>query len=321
MFDGKVKLDDGSCNQEKVIVIVGPTCSGKTHLAIKLTEILNSEIISADSRQIYKHLNIGTAKPSNEELKKVHHHLIDFLDPSENYDVSLFEKDSEKIIDEILKKNKLPIVVGGSGLYIKALIDGIFETADKDEEYRKELFQKTKEFGNEFLYDELKKIDPHSARKMLPQNWKRVMRALEVFHSTGEPIWKHHQKQSSSKEKKYNFQQFGLNWDRKLLYENINKRVDWMIENGLVDEVINIFKMGYEKNLNSLNTVGYKEILQYLDGEITLQRAVELIKRNTRHYAKRQMTWFKKDERIHWFEVNDSNELDSIAIQIIKSMD
>jgi tRNA dimethylallyltransferase len=318
---GIAYLVDENLSENKVIVIVGPTCSGKTTLSLKLSQIISSEIISADSRQIYKHLNIGTAKPSNEELKKVHHHLIDFLDPSESYDVSLFEKDAERNIEQIHNKNKIPIVVGGSGLYIKVLIDGIFETADKDEEYRKELLQKRKEFGNDFLYEELKKVDPLSAEKMLPQNWKRVMRALEVFHTTGEPIWKHHQIQLTLKEKKYNFKQFGLNWDRKILYENIDRRVDWMIENGLVDEVKNILTMGYDKNLNSMNTVGYKEILQYLDGEIILQRAVELIKRNTRHYAKRQITWFKKDERIHWFEVNDSKELDSIAIQIIKSMD
>jgi tRNA dimethylallyltransferase len=318
MFDGKEKLDDGSINEPKVIVIVGPTCSGKTTLSLKLSQIIHYEIISADSRQFYKHLDIGTAKPSKEQLQKIPHHLIDFLNPSENYDVSKFEKAAIGIIDQIHKKNKTPIVVGGSGLYIKALIDGIFDTADKDDEYRKELLQKRKDFGNEFLYEELEKVDPVSAAKMLPQNWKRVMRALEVFHTTGEPIWKHHQKQSSTKEKKYVFKQFGLNWDRKILYENIDRRVDWMIENGLIEEVKNILNLGCDKSLNSLNTVSYKEIIQYLDGAITLDKAIELIKRNTRHYAKRQMTWFRKDKRIHWFEVNDSNEMDLIAHQIIQ---
>ena len=163
-----------------------------------------AEIFSADSRQIYKLLNIGTAKPSKQQLEKISHHLIDILDLSENYDASLFEKDAEKVIEEILIKNQTPIVVGGSGLYIKALIDGIFDTADNDDEYRKQLIQKRKMFGNEYLYEELKKVDPESASRMLPQNWKRIMRALEVFHTTGEPIWKHHQKQSTSKTKKYN---------------------------------------------------------------------------------------------------------------------
>jgi tRNA dimethylallyltransferase len=308
-------------NNCKVIVFVGPTCSGKTNLSLKLAEKIPSEIISADSRQIYKYLDIGTAKPSKEQLQKIPHHLINFLDPAEIYDVSKFEKEAERVIEEIFQKNKIPLVVGGSGLYIKALIDGIFESADKDEEYRLELIQKRKDFGNEFLYHELKKIDPVSAEKMLPQNWKRVMRALEVFHTTGEPIWKHHQQQSSSKEKKYTFLQFGLNRDRKILYENIDERVDAMIEQGFVDEVKSILKMGYDKNINSLNTVGYKEIIQHLDGIHSQERAIELIKRNTRHYAKRQMTWFRKDKRIQWFDVKKPDDLDLIAQKIIKDLD
>ncbi len=310
-------MEDGRCNKTDVIVIVGPTCSGKTNLSLKLSQLIPSEIISADSRQIYKFLDIGTAKPSIEQLQKVSHHLIDILDPSKNYDVSIFEKDVLKVIEKIFIKNKTPIVVGGSGLYIKALIDGIFDTADNDEEYRKELHQKRKEFGNEFLYDELKKVDSLSASKMLPQNWKRVIRALEVYHKTGEPIWKHHQKQSSSKEKKYLFKQFGLNWERKILYENIDRRVDEMIENGFVDEVKNILEMGYDKNLNSLNTVGYKEIIHHLDGIISLERAIELIKRNTRHYAKRQMTWFRNDKRIHWFDLQNEKDLELIPQKIL----
>jgi len=306
--------------KKSVIVIVGPTCSGKTNLSLKLSKRIPSETISADSRQIYKFLDIGTAKPSKLQLKRITHHLIDILDPSKDYDASIFEKNAEKIIDGIQNKNKIPIVVGGSGLYVKALIDGIFDSADRNEEYRKELLQKRKEFGNEFLYEELKKVDPESAAKMLPQNWKRVMRALEVFHTTGEPIWKHHQKQSSSKEKKYIFKQFGLNWDRKILYENIDRRVDEMIKNGFVDEVKNILFKGYNKNLNSLNSVGYKEIIQHLEGEISLERAIELIKRNTRHYAKRQMTWFRKDKRIEWFDVNEFSDLDQFAEQIVASL-
>jgi len=303
-----------------VIVIIGPTCSGKTNLSLKLANLIPAEIISADSRQIYKTLDIGTAKPSKAELEKVSHHLIDFLDPSENYDASLFEKDAEAIIEKIIYLNKTPIVVGGSGLYIRALIDGIFDTADKDEAYRKELLQKRKELGNEHLYKELKKVDLKSAEKMLPQNWKRVMRALEVLHTSGEPIWRHHQNQSAKKEKKYVFKQFSLNWDRKILYENIDNRVDEMIENGFVDEAQNILSRGYDKSLNSLNTVGYKEIIEHLEGNLTLERAVELIKRNTRHYAKRQLTWFRKDNRIQWFDINDLSELDQIANKIIQNL-
>jgi tRNA dimethylallyltransferase len=313
-------LEFGRLKKKCVIVIVGPTSSGKTYLSLKLAEKIPSEIISADSRQMYKFLNIGTAKPSVDQLQNVPHHLIDFLDPSENYDVSLFEKDAEKIIDEILYKNKIPIVVGGSGLYVKAIIDGIFNSADKDIEIREELNQIRKERGNKFLHEELKKVDPESASRMLPQNWKRVMRALEVFHTTGEPIWKHHQKQSSQKEKNYSFKQFGLNWNRETLYKNIDRRVDEMIEKGLVEEVESILEKGYDKILNSLNTVGYKEIIQHLEGENSLERSIELIKRNTRHYAKRQMTWFRKDKRIQWFKVNDLNEFDIIAQKIISAI-
>lgn len=313
-------MGEGRSFNATVIVIVGPTCSGKTNISLKLSQLIPAEIISADSRQIYKYLNIGTAKPSKSQFEKVTHHLIDILDPLENYDVSIFEKDAKNIIEEIFKKNKIPIIVGGSGLYIKALIDGIFDTADKDEDYRNQLLQKRKELGNEYLYEELKRVDPESADKMLPQNWKRVMRALEVFHTTGEPIWKHHEKQSTEKEKKYLFKQYGLNWEREVLYKNIDNRVDDMIEQGFVDEVKNILDMGYDKSLNSLNTVGYKEIIAHIEGNISLERAIELIKRNTRHYAKRQLTWFKKDGRILWFDVKKFEDMDIIAKNIIKGI-
>ncbi len=301
---------------KNVIVIVGPTCSGKSHLAIKVAEKLSTEIISADSRQFYKCLNIGTAKPSAEELKKVKHHFIDFLEPDEEYNVSRFEIDAEKILEGLLKESKMPIVAGGSGLYIKALIDGIIDAADRDDDYRKELNQKRKEFGNEYLYKELEKVDPKSSNKMLPQNWKRVMRALEVFHLTGEPIWMHHQRQKDKSE--FNFNQFGLLWNRETLYQNINKRVDEMIDNGLVEEVKKIVESGYDKNLNSLNTVGYKEVIQYLNGIISLDRAIELIKRNTRRYAKRQLTWFRKDNRIDWFNINSYDELEFIGENVFQ---
>ncbi|MBT8379160.1 MAG: tRNA (adenosine(37)-N6)-dimethylallyltransferase MiaA [Ignavibacteria bacterium] len=304
--------------ERSVIVIVGPTCSGKTHLSLKLAEYFKSEIISADSRQFYKYLNIGTAKPTEEEQKKVKHHFVNFLEPNEDYNVSKFEVDAEKIINSILNKNKTPIVAGGSGLYIKALIDGIVDAADRDDDYRIELNRKRKEFGNEYLYKELEKVDPETAKKMLPQNWKRVIRALEVYHLTGKPIWKHHQKQKEKSD--FKFYQFGLLWNRDTLYKNINARVDKMIEKGLVAEVEDILQSSYKKNLNALNTVGYKEIIQHLEGDISLVRAVELIKRNTRRYAKRQLTWFRKDKRIEWFELNEPSELHNISRKIISKL-
>ncbi|MHB8930014.1 MAG: tRNA (adenosine(37)-N6)-dimethylallyltransferase MiaA [Melioribacteraceae bacterium] len=304
--------------ERKVIVIVGPTCSGKTKVGISLARNLQTEIISADSRQIYKYLDIGTAKPATDELAKVKHHLIDCFDLYEDYNVSRFETDSLEIINELLSQNKIPIVVGGSGLYIKALTEGIFNTVDVDEDYRYELKVKREKFGNQFLYDELKKVDSESASKMLPQNWKRIMRALEVFHLTGEPIWKF--QKDHERKVELDFIQYGLNWKRDQLYANIEKRVDEMIENGLVDEVKNILAKGYSKELNALNTVGYKEIITYLENEIPLERAVELIKRNTRRYAKRQMTWFRKTNEIHWFDCDENISPEQIASQILKKM-
>jgi len=304
--------------EPKVIVIVGPTCSGKTELAINLASRLNSEVISADSRQVYKYLNIGTAKPTKSQLRKVKHHLIDYLNPNEKFNASRFSITASKIISGLQEEGKSVIVVGGSGLYVKALIDGIIDEVKVDEDYRTELLELRKQHGNEFLYKKLKNVDPTSAGKMLPQNWKRVIRALEVYHLTGKSIGHFHSTQN--KTEKFLFKIFGINWDRTKLYENINNRVDLMIADGLVEEVKSILAMGYEKSINALQTVGYKEIISHLGGEISIEKAIELIKRNTRHFAKRQLTWFRKDKRIHWLNLNDLSELDLVAENIIQSL-
>ena len=303
--------------EKLAIVIVGPTCSGKTSLAINLALKLQTEVISADSRQIYKHLTIGTAKPDKQDLEKVKHHFIDQLNPEVDFNASIFENESLQIIKSLHRQNKVPIIAGGSGLYIKALVDGIFDTVDTDDEYRAELLKLKNEFGNEHLYDLLKEVDPKSADTMLPQNWKRVMRALEVHKSAGKPIW---EVQSDHKRKvEINFLQFGLNWNREILYENIELRVDSMIKKGLVEEVKSIIS-NYNSSLNSLNTVGYKEIIEYLENKISLERAVELIKRNTRRYAKRQMTWFRKDDRINWFDINSSEDIAKVERLILNRL-
>lgn len=304
--------------ERKVIVIVGPTCSGKTRVGISLAEKLRTEIISADSRQIYKKLTIGTAKPTQAELAKIKHHFIDILEADEDYNVSRFETDALKVIDELIAKGKTPIVVGGSGLYIKALTEGIFDSVDADSDYRKELHDMRENFGNEYLYDELKKVDPQSASGMLPQNWKRVMRALEVYHLTGEPIWKF--QETYKRKNDFEFKLFGLNWQREKLYRNIENRVDEMIAAGLVEEVKNILSLGYSKEINALNTVGYKEIISYLENEVTLERAIELIKRNTRRYAKRQMTWFRKTKDISWLNCDENTSLEQLAALILKKV-
>jgi tRNA dimethylallyltransferase len=300
--------------ETKVIIVAGPTCSGKTSLAILLAGKLNSEIISADSRQVFKYLDIGTAKPDKEQLEKTKHHFISILEPDETYNVSRFENDALEEIINISEKNKIPIVAGGSGLYIKALVDGIFDVADADEELRKGFLEQRRLYGNEFLYNELKKVDPESAAKMLPQNWKRVMRALEVFKITGKPIGIHHLEQK--RETSINFIQIGLRWNRDILYKNIEQRVDEMIAKGLVEETKSLIEK-YDRNLNSLNTVGYKEIISFLDNEISFERAVELIKRNTRRFAKRQLTWFRADDRIKWYYISTLKDLELIADEIV----
>jgi tRNA dimethylallyltransferase len=303
---------------EEVIVIVGPTCSGKTKLSMLLSERLDIEIISADSRQIFKLLDIGTAKPNIELLKKVRHYFVDELNPDEYFNASIFAENSEIIIQEIIKKHKIPIVVGGSGLYVKALMDGITESTDTNKELRTTFLELRQKYGNDYLYNELNKVDEVSAKKLLPQNWKRVIRALEVFQLTGKPIWIHHKK--NIKLDKFNFKQFGLLWNREVLYKNIENRVDEIVKLGLVDEVKSILTLGYTKSLNALNTVGYKEIIPYLENEITLDRAIELIKRNTRRYAKRQMTWFNADKRIKWFDIKSENDLIILADKIAKEI-
>ena len=298
-----------------VIVIVGPTASGKTETGLKLAEKLQSEIISADSRQIFKFLSIGTAKPTREELKKIKHHFVDFLNPDEYFNAAMFEREALKIIEQLFNQGKTPIVVGGSGLYIRALIDGIIDKGELNIPLRNQLLRERKEFGNEFIYNKLKALDPKAAATMLPQNWKRVIRAIEVFEETGKSIIEI-QKEYSRKVD-FDFRQFGLLWKREKLYERIEKRVDSMIENNLVSEVKDVLKRGFSPQLNSLNTVGYKEIIAYLNGEYPLERAVELIKRNTRRFAKRQITWFKRDERIDWIQMEENTILEDVVDYIL----
>jgi tRNA dimethylallyltransferase len=299
---------------KSVIVITGPTCSGKTEVAIQLALKLNSEIISADSRQVYKYLTIGTAKPTSLQLNLIRHYFVDELLPDEEFNADLFSKKSYRIISEILNKRKDPIVVGGSGLYIKALIDGLDVPVDSNPELRKSLMEKRRQFGNEYLHNELKKVDPLSAEKLLPQNWKRTIRALEVFYTTQKPIW---QFNSENKKREFDFIQYGLKWSREMLYQRINSRVDKMIEDGLVEETKKILSLGYDKNLNSLNTVGYKEVMEFISGEISLEKAIYLIKRNTRRFAKKQMTWFNKDKRILWID-GENKSAEELADLILK---
>ncbi len=297
--------------KKKIIAIVGPTASGKTTLSILLAKKLSGEVISADSRQLFKHLKIGVAKPSIEELNSVKHHFIDFLEPTQDFNAAEYGQQARLKIEELLKRGSCPIVVGGSGLYIKSIIDGFFEGPGKNSELRDQLEYELEKYGNEALFKKLIKVDPVSASKMDPSKVRRIIRALEVYYTTGNPISEHHKVQSA----KSNFDviQFGLEWERKLLYERINNRVDKMITDGLIDEVKELIAKGYSRQINALNTVGYKEVFDFLLGENSKEEMIELIKQNTRRYAKRQMTWFKADKRIKWIKVSEQTDWNNVA--------
>lgn len=301
----------------RVIVIAGPTASGKTNLSIELAKRLNGEIISADSMQIYKHMDIGTAKPTIDEMQGIKHYLIDEVLPNEEFNVVKFKELAEKYIEEIIAKGKLPIIVGGTGLYISSLMDNIsFSESQCDWELREELKKEAEEFGAEYLHDKLKQVDEEAANNIHPNNIKRVIRALEVFYQTKKPI-SYHNEISRGVPSKYSFILIGLTMDRQYLYERINKRVDIMLDNGLVEEVKSLAMLGFSDSITAMQGIGYKEILAYLEGKNSLEEAVEIIKRDSRRYAKRQLTWFKRIKDIKWFNIdnfgNNHNIVEEVA--------
>jgi|WetSurMetagenome_2_1015567.scaffolds.fasta_scaffold44574_2 tRNA dimethylallyltransferase len=284
----------------KYIAIVGPTASGKTAISIELAKALNGEIISADSRQIYKNIPISTATPTHKERQGIEHYFLEEIELGKEYNAGEFGKEARIKIEEIFRRGKFPLVVGGSGLYIKSLIDGFFEEEIESKEIRKELYVEMEKFGKEHLYEKLKKVDAESAEKITPNFYRRVIRALEVYYATGKKI---SDLQKLNVQTDFKAVQFGLMLDRDYLYERINKRVDKMIESGLLDEIKWLKDNGYHyKTHNSLNTVGIKEVFKYFEGEYTYEEMVNMIKQNTRRYAKRQMTWFRKDKRIKWID-------------------
>lgn len=295
-----------------VIVILGPTASGKTKLSIELAKNINGEIVSADSMQIYKYMDIGTAKPTEEEKQGIEHYLIDEITPDEEFSVARFQQLAIKYIDDIIKREKVPIVSGGTGLYIDSLIYNIeFGDTICDWELRENLKREALEKGNEYLHNKLKEIDPEAAEKIHMNNVKRVIRAIEVYTYTQKTI-SMHQKESRKNPSKYRFTIFGLTMEREKLYERINQRVDQMIEKGLVQEVKKLIEMGYDKSTIAMQGIGYKEILSYLRGEISLDEAIYVLKRNTRHYAKRQFTWFNRMKDVNWINLDQNPNLQEI---------
>lgn len=294
-----------------VLAVVGSTASGKTNLSILLAERLRGEIISVDSRQIYRYLDIGTAKPTQEELRHITHHFIDILNPDQDYSAGEYGQQARLKIGELLEQKKLPIIVGGSGLYIRAIIDGIFEGPGKNTEIREQLEEEVSRLGKEVLFEKLKIVDPVSASKMDATKVRRVIRALEVYYTTGKPISNLYSVQQTKPF--FDVIQFGLDWERKYLYERINKRVDKMVGEGLVEEVRGLITRGYSRNINALNSVGYKEAFDFIDGKLTKEEMIKLIKQNTRRFAKRQLTWFRADKRIRWIHVNEETDWNEIA--------
>lgn len=288
-------------NKKPLIILTGPTAVGKTALSIQLAKSIHGQMISADSMQVYRHMDIGTAKVTLEEMQGISHYLIDVLEPEEDFNVVRFQTMAKEALEKIYKAGNIPIVVGGTGFYIQALLYDIEFEQEEEDSYRQELQKLAKEQGAEFLHEQLRQVDPTSADAIHANNVKRVIRALEFYHQTGTRISEHNEEQRQ-KESPYNFLYFVLTDDRARLYERIDKRIDSMIEQGLVDEVRRLKASGCTGSMVSMQGLGYKEILNYLEGNCTLEEAIYVLKRDTRHFAKRQLTWFRRERDVIWLD-------------------
>lgn len=288
--------------EKKMIILAGPTAVGKTALSIALAKRIGGEIISADSMQVYKYMDVGSAKISKEEMQGIPHHLIDVLMPEDEFNVCRFQKMAKEALAGIYERGRVPIVAGGTGFYIQALLYDIDFSAEEDHSLVRERLEETvRKCGSEYLHEYLKQVDPASADTIHPNNIKRIIRALEFYELNGYPISEHNQKERQKKAA-YDYCYFVLNDCRDALYRKIDERVDTMIAHGLVKEVQMLKEMGYHRNMVSMQGLGYKEILAYLDGECSLEEAIYLIKRDTRHFAKRQLTWFRREKNIIWID-------------------
>lgn len=293
-----------------LVVIVGPTAVGKTNYGLALSKRFKSAIISGDSMQVYRQMDIGTAKPSLEEQAIVPHYLIDVKNADEAFTVADFQDMAGEAITHITEQGRIPIIVGGTGLYIESLIyDFNLNPVGSDEVYREQLAEEAERHGNEVLHRKLQQVDPLSAERIHPNDIRRVIRALEVHHLTGKPF--SDERRGKKKESIYKLCLIGLTMDRAMLYKRIEERIDLMIEQGLVDEVKHLLSQGYSLEHTAMQAIGYKEIIRYLQGEYDLERAIYLLKRDTRRFAKRQLSWFRKMEHIHWLDVSDTERFDS----------
>ena len=303
--------------KQPLIILTGPTAVGKTSLSIKLAKKIGAQIISADSMQVYRHMDIGTAKITASEMQGVKHYLIDEIEPTEEFNVTIFKEKALKAIEQIRNDGYIPMIVGGTGFYIQAITKDIdFTQAEQEDGYRQELEQLAAEKGNEYLHQMLLDVDPVSAGEIHANNVKRVIRALEFYHQNQSPISAHNQEQKEH-ETPYNLAYFVLNIPRELLYKRIDDRIDEMLKEGLLEEVQKLKDMGYHRGMVSMQGLGYKEILAYLDGEYPLEEAVRILKRDTRHFAKRQLTWFRREKDTIWmnkdeFDYNEDRILDEM---------
>lgn len=304
-----------------LIILTGPTAVGKTELSIRLAKAVGGEIISADSMQVYRHMDIGSAKVTPEEMDGVPHHLIEILEPTEDFNVVTFQTMAKEALRGIYGRGHIPVVAGGTGFYIQALLYDIdFTENDTDTALRQELEQLAAGRGAEYLHDMLKAIDPVSAQAIHANNIKRTIRAIEFYRQTGEPISAHNEVQRQ-KESPYHFLYYVLNTERETLYERIDSRVDRMMEEGLLEEVQRLAAMGCSRQMVSMQGLGYKEILAYLEGEYPLKEAVRIIKRDTRHFAKRQITWFKRERDVRWLNLPDfGNDRQRVLAHILDEM-
>ena len=299
----------------RVLVIAGPTAVGKTALSLALATALDGEIVSADSRQVYRHMDIGTAKPTPEERSCVPHHMLDRVDPDERYTAGQYARDTRACIDGIFSRGRVPVLVGGSGLYLRALLDGLFDEPPGSPEIEEALRKELEEKGSSSLHLELARVDAETARRIHPHDGQRLVRALSVFRRTGRPmseLWR----ASSVERLDADTVVFGLSRDRASLYRRIEDRVDRMIDLGLVEEVRSLLRMGYTRDLDALRMIGYREVCAFLAGEMTFEDAAARIKRDTRRYAKRQLTWFRRDPKIRWVDVDDV-EAEQVVTRIV----
>lgn len=305
-------------DKKPLIILTGPTAVGKTATSICLAKRIGAEIVSADSMQVYRHMDIGSAKITQEEMQGVAHHLIDVLEPSEEFNVVRFQKMALEAMRGIYQRGHIPILTGGTGFYIQAILNGIdFENTCEDSAFRRQMEQLALERGNQFLHDMLARVDEKSAKTIHPNNRKRVIRALEYYEQTKRPISEHNETQHA-KESPYQFVYFVLNRERTSLYKRIDLRIDLMLEQGLLDEVRWLAEQGYTKDMVSMKGLGYKELLTYLDGECSLEEAIYTLRRDTKHFAKRQLTWFRREPSVTWVQMEDYADTDALVAFLIQ---